>query len=81
LQKRLPPTPAKKEGSDEWLPMGVWALTQEEKGDAVMFVQISISKEGVISGAYKNRFYWRSEQVIGSVDRESQLAAWRIGKN
>jgi hypothetical protein len=34
--------------------MGVWALTQEEKGDAVMFLQISVSKEGIISGAYKN---------------------------
>jgi hypothetical protein len=76
-----PPAPAKKEGSDEWLPMGVWALTQEEKGDAVMFVQISISKEGIISGAYKNTLTGGSEQVIGSVDRESQLAAWRIGKN
>jgi hypothetical protein len=76
-----PPTPAKKEGADEWLPMGVWALTQEEKGDAVMFLQISISKQGVISGAYKNTLIGSNEQIIGSVDRENQLAAWRIGQN
>jgi hypothetical protein len=76
-----PPTPAKKEASDDWLPMGVWALTQEQKGDAVMFLQISVSKEGVISGAYKNTLTGANEQIIGSVDRERQLAAWRIGKN
>jgi hypothetical protein len=76
-----PPTPAKKEGSDEWLPMGVWALTQEEKGDAVMFLQISVSKEGIISGAYKNTLTGDSEPIVGSVDRESQLAAWRLGQN
>ena len=34
--------------------MGVWALAQEEKGDAYMFFQISVDKEGVVSGAYKN---------------------------
>ena len=76
-----PPTPAKKEGSEEWLPMGVWALTQEQKGDAVMFFQLSISKQGVISGAYKNTLTGGSEQIIGSVDGESQLAAWRVGQN
>jgi hypothetical protein len=47
----------------------------------VMFLQISIGKEGIISGAYKNTLTGGSEQVIGSVDRENQLAAWRIGKN
>jgi len=61
--------------------MGVWALTQEQKGDAVMFFQLSISKQGVISGAYKNTLTGGSEQIIGSVDGESQLAAWRVGQN
>ena len=46
-----------------------------------MFLQISISKEGVISGAYKNTLIGSNEQIIGSLDRESQLAAWRISKN
>jgi hypothetical protein len=76
-----PPTPAKKEGSEEWLPMGVWALTQEQEGDAVMFFQISVSKDGVISGAYKNTLTGASEPIIGALDRENQLVAWRIGQN
>src|SRR5260221_5044020 len=76
-----PPTTATKEGSEEWLPMGVWALTQEQKGDAVMFFQLSISKQGVISGAYKNTLTGGSEQIIGSGDCESQLAPLAVGQN
>jgi hypothetical protein len=81
VESAPPPTPAKKEGSDEWLPLGVWALTQEEKGDAVMFFQISVSKDGVISGAYKNTLIGTTEQIVGSVDTKTQVAAWRIGQN
>lgn len=46
-----------------------------------MFLQISVSKEGIISGAYKNTLTGDSEPIVGSVDRESQLAAWRLGQN
>ena len=81
VEETPPPMPSKKKDSEEWLPMGVWALTQEQKGDAVMFLQISLNKEGVISGAYMNTLTGQKEQVIGAVDRESQLAAWRLGQN
>jgi hypothetical protein len=76
-----PPMPAKENETQEWLPLGVWALTQEQKGDAVMFFQISINKEGVVSGAYKNVLTGESEPVIGALDKESQLVAWRFGKD
>jgi hypothetical protein len=73
--------PAARSGSAEWLPMGVWALTQEEKGDAFMFFQISVNKAGSISGAYANTLTAESEPILGAVDRETQRAAWRIGQN
>jgi len=65
----------------EWMPLGVWALTQEEKGDATMFFQISVNKEGVISGGYQNVMTGESKPIAGSVDKQSQRAAWRIGDN
>lgn len=64
-----------------WIPLGVWALTQEEKGDAVMFFQISVNKEGVISGGYQNVMTGESKPIAGSVDKETQRVAWRIGDN
>ena len=35
-----PPAPPEPGQQAEWLPLGVWALAQEEKGDAYMFFQI-----------------------------------------
>ena len=46
-----PPPPTPNQG---WTPLGVWALCQEEKGDADMFVQLSMNKAGQISGAHTN---------------------------
>jgi hypothetical protein len=72
---------AAKESNADWLAMGVWALTQEEKGDAVVFMQISVNKQGVISGAFKNTVTGETGPIIGAIDPESQLAAWRLGQD
>ena len=65
--------------SDEWQPFGVFALTQEEKGDAIMFFQLAMNKEGLISGAFTNTLTDDSETVTGSIDRTTQRAAWHVG--
>jgi len=65
--------------ADEWTPLGVWALVQEEQGSAVMFFQLSVNRQGVISGGYENVVSGEELPVIGSVDRATQRAAWHIG--
>ena len=80
VEEASPPMPAKESETGEWLPLGVWALTQEQKGDAVMFCQISVSKDGVVSGAFKNTLTGASEPIIGALDKENQLLAWRLGE-
>jgi hypothetical protein len=62
-----------------WLPLGVWALTQQEQGDATMFLQISADKNGLIAGAYKNILTGDEQPVIGQVDTKTQRVAWHIG--
>jgi len=74
-----PFVPAEKGDEDGWYPLGVWALTQEEKGDAVMFYQLAISKAGEVSGAYSNVLTGESSPVTGSIDFETQRVAWRTG--
>jgi hypothetical protein len=76
-----PPMPATSGQQAEWLPMGVWALAQEEKGDAYMFFQISVDKEGVVSGAYKNVLSGEQSPISGQVDKKAQRVAWKIGSN
>ncbi len=63
----------------EWLPLGVFALTQDG-GDAVptMFLQLAISKEGIIAGTYQNKSTGQTESIEGMADPESQRAAWTI---
>lgn len=68
-------------GQDEWMPLGVFALAQEEKGDPVMFFQISISRAGVISGGYNSTISDDQRPIAGQVDKASQRVAWRIGEN
>ena len=78
-----PPAPAPPQTGQqpEWLPLGVWALAQEEKGDAYMFFQISISKDGVVSGAYQNVLSGEKSPISGQVDKQTQRVAWKIDTN
>jgi hypothetical protein len=75
----LPPSDPKQPG--DWMPLGVFALAQEERGDPVMFFQLSINREGVISGAFQSTLTNESKQIAGKVDKATQRAAWRIGDN
>ena len=65
----------------EWMPLGVFALAQEERGDPVMFFQLSINQQGSISGAFQSTITNDTRPVAGQLDKASQLAAWRIGDN
>lgn len=67
--------------TQEWMPLGVFALVQEEKGDPTMFFQISVNRAGVISGAYTSVITGDERPIAGQVDKTTQRAAWRIGDN
>lgn len=62
----------------EWLPLGVFALTQKggSTEDTTLFMQLAISKEGIIAGTFQNTATDRSVEVEGTIDRETQRAAW-----
>jgi hypothetical protein len=67
----------------EWLPLGVFAISKD--GDNAvpnMFLQLAVSKEGIIAGTYQNKTTGKTESVEGMVDKSNQRAAWTIvGKN
>jgi len=75
----LPPPDPKQPG--DWMPLGVFALAQEERGDPVMFFQLSINRDGVINGAFQSTLTGDSHPVVGKVDKASQRAVWRVGNN
>ena len=62
----------------EWLSLGAWALTQQEQGDPVLFFQISVNKEGIVAGGYKNALTGDEQPISGRLDRKTQRVAWHI---
>jgi hypothetical protein len=62
----------------EWLPLGVYAITDAEGTDTGMMLQLAVSKEGIIAGTFYNSTTEDGRPVEGMVDRESQRAAWHF---
>jgi hypothetical protein len=62
----------------DWMPLGVFALTENEGSveDSTLFLQLAISKEGVIAGTFQNTATDTSFEVEGTIDKDSQRAAW-----
>ena len=46
-----------------------------------MFFQLSIDKDGVVSGAYQNVLSGERSPISGQVDKNTQRVAWKIGSN
>lgn len=61
----------------DWLPLGVFAVTQDDSGASDMMLQLAVSKEGVIAGTLYNETTNATTPVDGMVDKKSQRAAWK----
>jgi len=61
----------------EWLPLGVFALTQEGVNTTTMYLQLAVSKSGIISGTFYNETTGATHPVEGMVDEATQRAAWK----
>lgn len=71
--------PEARPAADDWMPLGVFALMPDEDAgdsDPTMFLQLAVSREGVIAGTLKNTVSGTTKNVEGMVDRETQRAAW-----
>lgn len=68
--------------SAEWMPLGVFALTQDGQSassdEPTIFLQLVVSKEGVINGTVQNTASNETQEIEGAVDKESQRAAWVV---
>ena len=63
----------------DWMPLGVFAITQDGEptgAEPTMFLQLALSKQGVISGTFQNTATNTVKAVEGMVDKQSQRAAW-----
>jgi hypothetical protein len=72
---------AKMNEKEEWQPLGVFALVQGDEKDANNIFQIAINKAGVLRGNYYNALTDTTVPLSGSVNKNSQRAAWIVGDN
>jgi hypothetical protein len=76
--------PDAKPAAEDWMPLGIFAVTSDGEptgADPTMFLQIAVSKQGIMSGTFQNTSTKIVQQIQGMVDRETQRAAWAaVGK-
>ncbi len=73
--------PETKPAANDWLPLGVFAVTQDGEptgADPTMFVQLAVSKQGVINGTFQNTATNTVKAIEGMVDKQTQRAAWTL---
>jgi hypothetical protein len=71
--------PATKPATADWMPLGVYAVTNDGEptgADPTMYLQLAVSKQGVINGTFQNTATDDSQQIEGMVDKQTQRAAW-----
>ncbi len=71
--------PAAQPTAEDWMPLGVFALTTDGEpngADPTMYLQLAVSKQGVLSGTFQNTATDTAQEIEGMVDKETQRAAW-----
>jgi hypothetical protein len=66
---------------DQWLPLGVFAVTQDGQSNGEqpgLYVQLAVDKQGAIGGTQKHMATGKIDTLSGSVDKQSQRAAWGV---
>ena len=74
--------PAEVADDAEWMQLGVFAITEDEEGSEDvtpnLYLQLAVTKDGVIAGTVYDANTGKTQNVSGMVDKESQRAAWAI---
>jgi hypothetical protein len=65
----------------EWKPLGVFGLVQGDQGSPSALFQLATNKDGAIAGNFSDMLSGNNLQVHGSVDKQTQRAAWTVGDN
>jgi hypothetical protein len=61
------------------MPLGVFAIASDNKPtgtEPTMYLQLAVSKQGVLSGTFQNIISQTVQPIEGMVDKQTQRAAW-----
>lgn len=74
-------TKAASSDGTQWMPLGVFAMTHGQQNNANLIVQLAVDKQGTIRGNYTAKLTNDTKPIHGSVDKQTQRAAFTIGDN
>jgi hypothetical protein len=66
---------------EDWTSLGVFALADENGADPSSYFQLALNKNGALGGNFYNAYSEQSAPIQGSVDKDTQRAAWVISTN
>jgi hypothetical protein len=77
-----PPASEEQAAVAEWMPLGTFAVSMDEKDtQPSLTMQLAVSKDGIISGTLYNITTDQAQAVQGQVDKQTQRVAFRIGES
>jgi len=71
-----PELTAESAARQEWLPLGVFAVTPDGRDEPIATVQLAVTKDGVIGGTAYDQQSDKGFNIRGTVDKRSQRAVW-----
>jgi hypothetical protein len=74
-------TNAELTSSDQWMPLGVFALVRDENQHPQLIMQLAVNQQGLIRGNYTDEVTDATLPVHGAVDEKTQRSAWTVGDN
>lgn len=73
--------PEQAPAEDDWIPLGVFGVTQDGAAtgaEPTMYLQLAVSKSGILAGTIQNVATDTVQSVEGMVDKQTQRAAWTV---
>ncbi|EAQ77393.1 hypothetical protein [Blastopirellula marina] len=62
----------------EWMPLGVFAICEQNAADTGLLIQLAVSINGIIAGTFYNDIADSGRPLQGMVDQKTQRAAWKF---
>jgi hypothetical protein len=76
LIEQAPELTAEEAAQVEWLPLGVFAVTEEGLDEANVLLQLAVTQDGLLGGTATDPGTGVIYAIEGTVDKQSQRAVW-----
>ncbi|MAT70211.1 MAG: hypothetical protein CMJ58_11895 [Planctomycetaceae bacterium] len=77
-----PPASQEEQDNAEWMPLGTFAVSADEKEtEPSRIVQLAVNREGIVSGTLYNTETDDAQTLLGQVDKDTQRVAMRVGES